>query len=55
MKFMHEIVTLHHNTDERLDNAYTPRNAPYTDEEIDVVRELWAKFFTTEYLFTKVV
>ncbi|XP_056692057.1 uncharacterized protein [Spinacia oleracea] len=52
MKFMHEIVTLHHNTDERLDNAYTPRNAPYTDEEIDVVREQWAKFFTTEYLFT---
>ncbi|XP_056687703.1 histone deacetylase complex subunit SAP18-like [Spinacia oleracea] len=30
--------------------VYTPRNAPYASEEIDVVREQWAKFFTSKYL-----
>ncbi|XP_021843864.1 beta carbonic anhydrase 5, chloroplastic-like isoform X2 [Spinacia oleracea] len=30
--------------------VYTPRNAPYASEEIDVVREQWAKFFTNKYL-----
>ncbi|XP_056689650.1 beta carbonic anhydrase 5, chloroplastic-like isoform X2 [Spinacia oleracea] len=30
--------------------VYTPRNAPYVSEEIDVVREQWAKFFTSKYL-----
>ncbi|XP_056683412.1 transcription factor TGA5-like isoform X1 [Spinacia oleracea] len=30
--------------------VYTLRNAPYASEEIDVVREQWAKFFTSKYL-----
>ncbi|XP_056687572.1 uncharacterized protein [Spinacia oleracea] len=50
MKFMLEIVTLQHDYEGRLDEVYTPRTAPYASEEIDVVREQWAKFFTTKYL-----
>ncbi|XP_056682659.1 uncharacterized protein [Spinacia oleracea] len=30
--------------------VYTLRNAPYASEEIDVVREQWAKFFTRSRL-----
>ncbi|XP_056690553.1 kinesin-like protein KIN-14S [Spinacia oleracea] len=31
------------------EKAYTPSNAPYASEEIDVVRDQWAKFFTSKY------
>ncbi|XP_056683336.1 protein PUTATIVE RECOMBINATION INITIATION DEFECT 1-like isoform X2 [Spinacia oleracea] len=30
--------------------VYTPRNAPYASEEIDLVCEQWDKFFTNKYL-----
>ncbi|XP_021755815.1 uncharacterized protein LOC110721000 [Chenopodium quinoa] len=49
MKFMHEIVTLYGDC-QNMDKEYQRRDEPYTDEEINEVREQWAIFFGDKYL-----
>ncbi|XP_056682995.1 uncharacterized protein [Spinacia oleracea] len=49
MKFMHEIVTMY-NDCQNMEKDYQRGDDPYSDKEINEVREQWAVFFEDKYL-----
>ncbi|XP_021843202.1 uncharacterized protein [Spinacia oleracea] len=50
MRYMYEIVSSHRYCKDKLQEEYMERDASYNDEEINEVREQWAKFFRITYL-----
>ncbi|XP_019167552.1 PREDICTED: uncharacterized protein LOC109163252 [Ipomoea nil] len=47
MKYMHDLCTKY-STYTSLDKVFQDRTTPYSIEEIDEIREMWAKYFCKE-------